>query len=53
MVWEALAQGDLTKRNGTLQDANTVFEQLRQKFIPQANPATEHPCRDTKFQELE
>lgn len=32
------------ERKGTLQHANTVLEQLPQKFPPQANPATEHPA---------
>jgi hypothetical protein len=48
-VREALAQEDRTKRNGTLQDANTVLERLYQKFPPRSNSATEHPCRGTEF----
>ena len=42
MVWEALAEEDLTKRKGMLQDANRVLEQLR----PQ-DPAYEHPLDAT------
>jgi hypothetical protein len=44
MVWEALAEEDLPKRQGMLQDANTALEQLHQKFPlpPQADPASEH-----------
>ena len=39
MIWEALPEEDLTKREGMLQDANVVLEQLR----PQATSASEHP----------
>lgn len=43
MVWEALAEEDMPKRQGMLQDANTVLEQLR----PQTQPASEHSLEVT------
>jgi hypothetical protein len=39
MVWEALAEEDLTKRERMLQDAHRVLDKLRQQHSPQANPA--------------
>ena len=42
MVWEALAEEDLTKREGMLQDAHRVLDRLR----PQ-DPAPEHPVDAT------